>query len=73
MRRLTAALVLLALLLTGCVWSRRSVDVILPLMLPAVLPFNLIKTVLNSVLTLVVYKAVSNLITPKKDQVKGRA
>ena len=26
MRRLTAALVLLALLLTGCVWSRRSVE-----------------------------------------------
>ena len=50
-----------------------SVDVIAPLMIPAVLPFNLIKTVLNSVLTLAVYKAVSNLITPKKDQVKGRA
>ena len=50
-----------------------SIDVILPLMIPAVLPFNLIKTVLNSVLTLAVYKAVSNLITPKKDQVKGRA
>ena len=50
-----------------------SVDVIAPLMVPAVLPFNLIKTVLNSVLTLAVYKAVSNLITPKKDQVKGRA
>lgn len=49
------------------------VDVIAPLMIPAVLPFNLIKTVLNSVLTLAVYKAVSNLITPKKDQVKGRA
>ena len=50
-----------------------SVDAIAPLMIPAVLPFNLIKTVLNSVLTLAVYKAVSNLITPKKDQVKGRA
>ena len=46
---------------------------IAPLMIPAVLPFNLIKTVLNSVLTLAVYKAVSNLITPKKDQVEGRA
>ena len=44
----------------------------MPLMLPAVVPFNLIKTVLNSALTLVVYKAISNLITPKKDQVKGR-
>ena len=35
-------------------------------------PFNLIKTVLNSLLTLIVYKAISNLITPKKNQVKGR-
>lgn len=50
-----------------------SADVIMPLMIPAVIPFNLAKTVLNSVLTLVVYKAISNLITPQKDQVKGRA
>ncbi len=50
-----------------------STDVIMPLLVPAVIPFNLIKTVLNSVLTLIVYKAISNLITPEKDQVKGRA
>lgn len=49
-----------------------STDVIVPLLLPAVLPFNLAKGALNAVLTLVVYKAVSNLITPEKDQVKGR-
>ncbi len=49
-----------------------SVDVILPLLLPAILPFNLAKGVVNAVLTLIVYKAVSNLITPKKSQVKGR-
>ena len=49
-----------------------SADAIIPLILPAVVPFNLIKTILNSVLTLIVYKAISNLITPKKDQVKGR-
>ena len=49
-----------------------SADVIIPLILPALLPFNLVKTILNALLTLVVYKAVSNLITPKKDQVKGR-
>lgn len=47
-------------------------DAIIPLILPALVPFNLAKTVLNSVLTMVVYKAVSNLITPKKNQVKGR-
>lgn len=50
-----------------------SLDAIVPLILPAVLPFNLIKTVLNAVLTMVVYKSISNLITPKKAQVKGRA
>lgn len=49
-----------------------SADVILPLMVPAVIPFNLIKTILNSLLTLLVYKAISNLITPAKDQVKGK-
>ncbi|WP_165171311.1 MULTISPECIES: ECF transporter S component [unclassified Adlercreutzia] len=49
-----------------------SLDVGLALVLPALLPFNLVKGVLNAVLTLVVYKAVSNLITPKKDQVVGK-
>lgn len=49
-----------------------SADVIIPLILPALLPFNLVKSILNALLTLVVYKAVSNLITPKKDRVKGR-
>lgn len=49
-----------------------SVDAIAPMILPALVPFNLVKTILNSLLTMVVYKAVSNLITPKKDQVKGR-
>ncbi|MDD5806433.1 MAG: ECF transporter S component [Eggerthellales bacterium] len=49
-----------------------DINVILPLMIPAVLPFNLLKTILNSVIALAVYKTISNLITPKKDQVKGR-
>lgn len=48
-----------------------SVDVILPMLVPAILPFNLVKGIINAVLTLIVYKAVSNLITPKKSQVKG--
>lgn len=67
------ALSMVANLTIGVWFWYGSVDAIAPLMVPAVLPFNLIKTVLNSVLTLAVYKAVSNLITPKKDQVKGRA
>jgi riboflavin transporter len=49
-----------------------SLDAIVPLLLPAVVPFNIIKTILNSALTLLVYKPVSNMVTPKKNQVKGR-
>lgn len=60
--------------LTIGVWFWYGVpDAIMPLMVPAVIPFNLVKTALNSVLTLVVYKAVSNLITPEKDRVQGRS
>ena len=36
-----------------------SVDVIMPLLVPAVIPFNLIKTVLNAVLSFAVFSAVS--------------
>lgn len=63
---------ILANLTIGVAFWYGSVDVILPLIVPALLPFNLAKTLLNSVLTLAVYKAISNLITPKKDQVRGR-
>lgn len=49
-----------------------SPEVIIPMLLPAILPFNLVKGILNAALTGLVYKAVSNLITPKKNQVKGR-
>ena len=49
-----------------------SVDVILPMLLPAILQLNLVKGIVNAILTLIVYKAVSNLVTPKKSQVKGR-
>ncbi|MEG1397626.1 MAG: ECF transporter S component [Raoultibacter sp.] len=47
-------------------------DAVIPLILPALVPFNLIKGALNAALTLIVYKAISNLITPKKSQVKGK-
>ncbi len=63
---------ILANLTVGVWFWYGSTDVIIPLILPAIVPFNLIKAGLNSVLTLVIYKAVSNLMTPKKNQVKGR-
>lgn len=47
-------------------------DAVVEMIIPILLPFNLIKAVLNSVITLIVYKSISNLITPKKKQVKGR-
>lgn len=48
------------------------VEAVYGLIIPALLPFNLIKAIINAVLTLVIYKSISNLITPKKLQVKGR-
>jgi len=48
------------------------IEAVIGMILPILTPFNLLKAALNSVLTLLVYKSISNLITPKKKQVKGR-
>lgn len=53
-------------------WLGVPFDVVVAMIIPAFIPFNLIKGALNSVLTLIIYKSISNLITPKKKQVKGR-
>ena len=47
-------------------------DVVKGLIVPAILPFNIIKGIVIAALTGIVYKSISNLITPAKDQVKGR-
>ena len=47
-------------------------EVVAGLIAPAIVPFNIIKGIVISVLTGIVYKSISNLITPAKDQVKGR-
>ena len=41
-------------------------------LIPALLVFNAIKAVANSVLTVLVYKSVKNLVTPAKERVVGR-
>ncbi len=46
-------------------------DAVAALVVPAILPFNVIKGVLVSALTLLVYKSISNLITPTKKQAKA--
>ena len=53
-------------------WLGVPLQAVIDMIVPILTPFNLIKAALNSVLTLVVYKSISNLITPKKKQVKGR-
>ena len=52
-------------------WLGVPLDAVVAMIVPILIPFNLLKGLLNAILTLIVYKAISNLITPKKDQVKG--
>lgn len=59
------------LLLTPA-WLGVPFQAVVDMIIPVLVPFNLLKGLLNSVLTLIVYKSISNLVTPKKDQVKGR-
>lgn len=54
------------------IWLGVPLDAVVDMILPILTPFNLIKAGINAVLTLIVYKSISNLITPKKKQVKGR-
>ncbi len=67
----TVMAVLGNLLLTPA-WLGVPFQAVVDMIVPILLPFNLLKGGLNAVLTVVVYKAVSNLITPEKNQVKGR-
>ena len=53
-------------------WLGVPFDAVVALIIPVLVPFNLLKALINGALTIVVYKSVSNLITPRKDQVRGR-
>ena len=53
-------------------WLGVPLDAVIAMIIPILIPFNLLKGLINAVLTLIIYKSISNLITPKKDQVKGR-
>ena len=66
------ALAIVGNLLITPIYAGMPVEAVITMIVPILIPFNVIKTVLNSVFTLAVYKAISNLITPKKKQVKGR-
>lgn len=53
-------------------YTNIDVDTVIGMLVPILIPFNLLKGLINSVLTLIIYKSISNLITPKKDQVQGK-
>ncbi len=53
-------------------WLGVPFDVVVAMVIPVLIPFNALKGLLNAVLTLIIYKSISNIITPKKDQKKGR-
>ena len=50
----------------------QAFQMVLGMIVPILTPFNLVKASLNSIIAIAVYKAISNLITPKKKQVKGK-
>ncbi|MDR0514029.1 MAG: ECF transporter S component [Coriobacteriaceae bacterium] len=50
-------------------WLGVDFQVVVDMVIPVLTPFNLLKAIINSVLTVVVYKVISNLVTPKKKQV----
>lgn len=66
------ALALAGNLLITPLYAGIPLEAVIAMILPILLPFNCLKALLNSSITLVVYKTISNLITPKKQQVIGR-
>lgn len=57
---------IVANLTIGVAFWYGSVDAVLPLVVPALLPFNLLKTGINAVLSIAVYKAVAGLVSQGK-------
>ena len=66
------ALAIVGNLLVTPLYAGMPMEAVAAMIVPILLPFNVMKAALNSVITLAIYKAISNLITPKKDQVKGK-
>lgn len=63
--------IIVANLIIDPVFYGMPFEAVAALVVPAILPFNVIKGVLVSALTLLVYKSISNLITPTKKQAKA--
>ena len=63
--------IIIANLIIDPIFYGMPFEAVAALVLPAILPFNIIKGVLVSILTMLVYKTISNLITPTKNQRQG--
>jgi riboflavin transporter FmnP len=57
---------LLANLVVTPIYTGMPVSAVMALILPVLLPFNVIKAVFNSVLTLMIYKSISRVIKPRR-------
>ena len=68
----SVALSIVGNLIVTPAWLGVPVDAVVAMIVPILIPFNLLKGLINAVLTLAIYKSISNLITPVKNQVKGR-
>ena len=58
---MTGAMVLMNLVLTP-IFLGTSMEEVIPMLLPAIIPFNLIKAGLNCAITFVLYKSISHLL-----------
>lgn len=63
---MTAVMIPLNLLITP-IYTGASVRIVAGMLLPAIIPFNAIKSVINCVITFIVYKHVSRLIDKTMD------
>jgi riboflavin transporter FmnP len=57
---------LLANLVVTPIYTGMPVSAVVALILPVLLPFNVIKAVLNSLITLMIYKSISRVIKPQR-------
>ena len=63
---------ILANLIVTQIYTGMSMAAVAALIVPLLLPFNVAKAVVNSVLAFVLYKSVSNMVRPVKEQVSGK-
>jgi len=57
---------LLANLVVTPIYTGMPVSAVVALVVPVLLPFNVIKAVLNSVITLLIYKSISRVVKPQR-------